>query len=105
MTDAGKEAVAGGDRLTQIEQLMLCVESDLSEPCLDTLWEETKRLLSENETLRAQLQAGRADYGCPDDETALNYIESTYGDDMRCAVSCMFDAIRALKSTSTEGEG
>ncbi|UWQ30207.1 hypothetical protein [Leisingera sp. M523] len=41
-------------------------------------------------------QAARVDYVCPDDDTALNYLEATYGNDMRCAVSCMIDAIRAI---------
>jgi hypothetical protein len=35
-------------------------------------------------------------YVCPNDDTALNYLESVYGNDLRCAVSCMLDALRAL---------
>lgn len=35
-------------------------------------------------------------YVCPDDDSALNYLESAYGNDLRCAVSCMLDALRAL---------
>ncbi|WP_333846923.1 hypothetical protein [Phaeobacter italicus] len=66
-------------------------------------------LLSERDALRSQLQAAReggaVEYVCPDDETALNYLDATYGNDMRCAVSCMIDALRALKFTSAEGEG
>ncbi|WP_422049877.1 hypothetical protein [Shimia sp.] len=37
------------DSLTQIEQLMLCVENDLSEPCLDTLWDEVKALAADRD--------------------------------------------------------
>ncbi|MBO9398775.1 hypothetical protein J7400_19045 [Shimia sp. R9_2] len=43
MTDVSK------DSLTQIEQLMLCVENDLSEPCLDTLWDEVKALTADRD--------------------------------------------------------
>ena len=35
-------------------------------------------------------------YVCPNDDTALNYLESVYGNDLRCAVSCMLDALRSL---------
>ena len=35
-------------------------------------------------------------YVCPDDDTALNHLEASYGSDLRCAVSCMLDALRAL---------
>jgi hypothetical protein len=41
-------------------------------------------------------------YVCPDDDTALNHLEASYGSDLRCAVSCMLDALRTLSKETPD---